>query len=321
MSAAFRNFILTFVIMLAVFGFLAYKALPDINAVLFPEEESSAEESAVPVSYSGETETSHETSGEEPVSEDNVFSCIIAAKNDAGDICSLLYVNITESTGDYVVCRIPVDMYIKDNNIYRLISAQLGANNEEYMLKKLSPLIGKDVEHYIICDSASYGLFASVAEKAGTPVSVNLPYAVRYLDPNFINIKDPSDEMYITIPAGNVNLSPENASVILNSYRDDDSVANYDFQESTLGLNVFRSIVSISALRTDTDQLSKLYAAVKTDIPLADVLRYSSLLFAFSEYNVNQIVYPSADYINNKVNIKIPNWEKGVNALGDASGK
>ena len=48
MSAAFRNFILTFIIMLLVFGFIAYKELPDIRAVLFHEPEVSAEESSEP---------------------------------------------------------------------------------------------------------------------------------------------------------------------------------------------------------------------------------------------------------------------------------
>ena len=236
MSAAFRNFILTFVIMLVVFGFLAYKALPDINAVLFPEEEQPSETAE----YSGDDysypeDLSREESQSPAEEQENVFSCVIAAKNDAGNICSLLYIDVSETEKTYTLCRIPVDMYVKDNNIYRLISTQLGSNNEEYMLKKLSPLVGKDIEHYIICDTASYELMVSIAEKAGSPVSISLPYPVRYLDPNFINVDDPSDEMYITIPNGSVTLTEENVAAIFNSYRDDNSVMNYDFQEGTLG--------------------------------------------------------------------------------------
>jgi len=316
MSAAFRNFILTFVLMLAVFGFLAYKALPDINAVLFPEDEQSSESAEYSGDdYSFSQDYSREESQSPSEEEDNGFSCVIAAKNDAGNVCSLLYIDVSESEKTYTLCRIPVDMYVKDNNIYRLLSTQLGSNNEEYMLKKLSPLVGKEIEHYIICDTASFELLVSVAEKAGSPVSVSLPYAVRYLDPNFINVDDPSDEMYITIPNGSVTLTEENVAAVFNSYRDDNSVMNYDFQEGTLGLAVFRAIASLSDLREDTATLGRLHSAVKTDIPLADVLKYSRLFFTFGEYAVTQVVYPSADYINNKVNVKIPNWEKGIKTL------
>ncbi len=321
MSAAFRNFIITFVVMFALFGFLAYKALPDINAALFPSpqntsgpEESSGADISVP------EDTSAETSDPDPVVKDNVFDCIIAAKNDSGAVCSLIYVSVSELNKTYTVCRIPVDLHVKDNSIYRVLSTQLGSNNEEYLLKKLSPLVGKEIKHYIICNTASFEAIISAAEKAKKTITVNLPYQVRYLRPEYAEFDEKYEEYYTTI-SGSVELTPENIAAIFNSYADDQSVGDYYFQDATLGMNVFVGLVSLTGLGTDTNALGKLHAAVRTDIPLSDVLKYSRMLFSYSEYNVKQLTYPSAYYSSNKVTVKVPNWEKGIKDLASAEEK
>ncbi len=327
MSAAFRNFILTFIIMLVVFGFIAYKALPDINAVLFAPKESASEPVSHTEEYSRETEVSGETSEEPAVEENNTFDCIIAAKNDSGNICSLIYVSISEKDKTYTVCRIPVDVHVNvnidsDHNVYRSLSAQLGSSNEEYLLNKISPLVGKEIKHYIICTTASYEAFASAAEKANAAITVNLPYQVRYLDPIYADIENPGDEHYKTL-SGSVTLDPENIGPVFNSYADDKSVNDYSFQDVTLGMNLFTGMVSLSELGSDTTQLSKLHASVRTDIPLSDVLKYSVLLFSYSDYTVKQLVYPTAYYSgnNNKVTVKVPNWEKGIKELSGSEEK
>ena len=316
MSAAFRNFILTFIIMLLVFGFIAYKALPDIRAVLFPEPEVSAEESSEPAEESsgGENTSSESSSDEQPAVEDNVFECIIAAKNDAGAVCSLIFVSVSELNKTYTVCRIPVDLHVKDGGIYRTLASQLGANNADYMLRKLSPLVGRELRHYINCNTDSLVALVSAAEKAGSHITVNIPYQVRYLDPSFIDIEDKSEEMYKTL-SGSVMLDTENIGPVFNSYADDQSVTDYYFQDSTLGMSIFHVVCSIAGIGTDTTTLAKLHGSVRTDIPLSDVLKYSRLLFAYSLYSVKQVTYPSAYYSSNKVTVKIPNWQKGIKDL------
>ena len=327
MSAAFRNFILTFIIMLAVFGFIAYKALPDINAVLFAPKETAPEETSHYEEYSEPPEVSGETSEEPGETEYKTFDCIIAARNDAGSICSIIYVSVSERDRTYTVCRIPVDMHVNvsidsDHNIYRQLSTQLGANNEDYLISKLSPLVGREISHYIICDTASYEAFASAAEKANAAITVNMPYQVRYLDPLYADVENPGEEHYKTI-SGSVTLDPENIGPIFNSYADDKSVNDYNFQDVTLGMTLFTGMVSIQELGGDTTQLAKLHAAVHTDIPLSDVLKYSGLLFSYSEYTVKQLVYPTATYSgnNNKVTVKVPNWEKGIKDLAGTEEK
>ena len=95
MSSAFRNFILTLVLMLVVLGFAAWKLIPKLeDAVLKPifnetsdGAETSDSEASANISdiSAGETEVSNPTV---PV-EDTVFDCLFITKNDANDVCSV----------------------------------------------------------------------------------------------------------------------------------------------------------------------------------------------------------------------------------------
>ena len=116
MSSAFRNFILTLVLMLVVLGFAAWKLIPKLeDAVLKPifnetsdGAETSDSEASANISdiSAGETEVSNPTV---PV-EDTVFDCLFITKNDANDVCSAVYVYASKQSGSYVLCSFPVDM-------------------------------------------------------------------------------------------------------------------------------------------------------------------------------------------------------------------
>ncbi|MDD4124524.1 MAG: hypothetical protein PHW77_02175 [Eubacteriales bacterium] len=320
MSAAFRNFMLTLIIMLGIFTFLAIRILPDIEGLLFFEDESSEEASETETvnsetsEYSGE-ETSADNSGEEQY---DSFSCIFASKNKLGNICSLIYVEVLEENQKYITCRIPVDIYLDDNGVPKLLYELLGTNNTDYLLKKISPLIGKDVDFYIICDGNSYKKAAGIAEKAGTPLNVDLTYAVKYLDPDFIDIitsEEAPDEYYITLPVGKTALTETNAAEIFNSLREGESIS-YSFQES-MGLSVFRQLVTVSQFSSNIETLTAFYNSVQTNIPVSELSRYSSLLFAYSSYGNTHITYPTT-YDYKSPDMKIADWSNGIKQIKSA---
>ena len=154
MSSAFRNFILTLVLMLVVLGFAAWKLIPKLeDAVLKPifnetsdGAETSDSEASANISdiSAGETEVSNPTV---PV-EDTVFDCLFITKNDANDVCSAVYVYASKQSGSYVLCSFPVDMNLDNSGRNVPLYDLLGAQTTDYDVKKLSALVGHDVGYY-----------------------------------------------------------------------------------------------------------------------------------------------------------------------------
>ncbi len=320
MSAAFRNFILTLVIMLAVFGYLAVKALPDIEDAVFGGDESQVSEEAsetINVSKISEQSSTGETSEPEVKEEFDSFNCILATRNSVGDVCSLLYVGISEENRTYVVCRIPVDMTIDVDGVPKKLHTLIGLNSNDYLLRKISPLIGKDVKYYIACDGKTYKSLPAFAAKKSAQYNIDLTYPVRYLDPDFAGVvtDDPPDEYYITIPAGRVTLTDQNAAQILDSEKEGDT-SGYTFQES-MGLSLFRQTVSLTGVGDNVSLLDMLRSSVSTNVPVAEMLKYAALLFSYNDYTVININYPTMQSYANP-DIKTPNWSSGINQINTA---
>ena len=305
--------------MLAVFGYFAIKALPDIEDAVLGGDESHASEEAsevVNISVSPEQSGGEETSEPDKKEEFDSLSCVFATRNSAGDLCSLIYIGISEEKRTYVICRIPVDITIDVDGVPKKFYSLLGLNSNDYMVRKISPLIGKEVKYYITCDAKTYKALPSFATKKSTQFIVDLTYPVRYLDPDFAGlIDDPPEEYYITIPAGRVTLSSQNAVQLLDAAQEE-GVKNYTFQEA-MGLSLFRQIMSLSGVSDNVGLLDTLRASVSTNIPVADMLKYASLLFSYDDYTVININYPTMQNYANP-DIKTPNWSSGINQINTA---
>ncbi|NLN55785.1 MAG: hypothetical protein GX148_05730 [Clostridiales bacterium] len=322
MSAAFKNFMLTLVIMLGIFAYAAIRILPDVENLIFIGNESGEETSQNTSDTSEESEESGNESSQETSSEEesDTFSCLFASKNKQGDICSLVYVEVIKETQKYITCRIPVDIYLDDSGVPKLLYELLGKKDTSYLLNKISPLIGKDVDYYVICSGDTYKTVAKITETSGKSVSVDLTYEVRYIDPDFADLVTPGEvvpeEYIITLPIGKVALTETNAAEIFNSLREGDQ-KNYAFQES-MGLSVFRQVMSAGEFSENIETLTSFYNAVQTNIPISDLARYSSLLFAYSTYGNTHITYPTI-YDYTSPDMKIADWSNGIKQIRNAA--
>jgi anionic cell wall polymer biosynthesis LytR-Cps2A-Psr (LCP) family protein len=114
---------------------------------------------------------------------------------------------------------------------------------------------------------------------------------------------------------GNTALTETNAGEIFNYIKEGD-VKDYAFQES-LGLAVFKQISSISSFTSNIEVMTALYNSVQTNVPISELSRYASLLFAHSSYNDKAMTYPTTnDY--SSTNMKIPDWSNGINQIKSA---
>lgn len=316
MSSAFRNFILTLLLMLIVFGYAAYKLVPFMEDTLLAPvigdvsetSEQVSEESSLPAE-----EPSEESS--EPVSEIEYrnFSCFVFTKNSMGSVCSALYIDIDEKTQKYLVCRIPVTMYLDNSGKNVPIYNLLGASDDSYSVKKLSSVVGKDVDYYISVDAS---FFASL-EQTVPGTFVELAYPIKYLDPVFEAIPESqrNEEHYIHLEIGRNPLTAQNAAHILDSVKAEGEI-DFAFQQS-MCLSVLKQLASADAFATDLITQKKLFDAVSTNIPYEKVAILSELFFAYSSYEQLYISYPTTyDYAY--PDIPIPNWTEGIKAINNS---
>ena len=111
MSSAFRNFVLTFLLALIVFGLVAWRVLPAAEAALLGPDPT--EESSEPSDTTSDGETS-EDPGTQPVDPetDDGFSCLFVGKNGSGRICSLIFTRVSESRQRYITVDIPASTHL-----------------------------------------------------------------------------------------------------------------------------------------------------------------------------------------------------------------
>ena len=319
MSSAFRNFILTLVLMLVVLGFAAWKLIPKLeDAVLKPifnetsdgTETSDSEVSAnISDNSAGETEVSDPAV---PV-EDTVFDCLFITKNDANDVCSAVYVYASKQSGSYVLCSFPVDMNLDNSGRNVPLYDLLGAQTTDYDIKKLSALVGHDVRYYAVVKTSTVVGLASLKND----LTVTLPYDVKFLNPDFSVIPESqrSDEHYITVNAGKVTLTETNAAGIFNSQQSEDA-KDYRFQRS-MGTALIKQICSDTKFTTDLVAQKKLFDLFDTNMPYSEFSELSRLIFSYATAKQTTIDYPMVqDYSDN--NVSIPDWAKGISLIDQA---
>ncbi len=216
MSSAFRNFILTLVLMLIVLGFAAWKLIPILEGTvlkpIFGETDVSESTYSEPEASSTPSEVSTPASevSESPlVTEDTVFDCLFISKNEAGHVCSAIYVYASKQKNLYFTCTLPVDMCLDNGGRNVPLYDLIGSQSTDYAVKKLSALIGHDVENYAVLTSESISKLASLK----SDITVDLPYEVKFLNPDFEVIPESQrlEEHYIKLKTVKVTLSESNA--------------------------------------------------------------------------------------------------------------
>lgn len=319
MSSAFRNFILTLVLMLVILGVAAWKLVPMLeNAVLkpiFSETSDSSTVSEPEVSDYSDEPVSNEVSGSITLPEDTVFDCIFIAKNSAGHACSVMYVYASKQNSSYVICTIPVSMMLDNGGRNVPLYDLIGSQSTDYAVKKLSALIGHDVTSYAVIDASGIAKIASLK----ADITVDIPYDAKFLNPDFSIIPESqrSEEHYITVKAGKVTLSEINAAGIFESSRDSEKT-DYSFQQS-MSLSILKQICSDTKFTTDLVAQKKLHSAFDTNLDYNDFSELSRLIFSYATAKQNVISYPtSKDY--SSADSVVPDWDKGIGMIEEACG-
>ena len=173
MSSAFRNFVLTFLLALIVFGLVAWRVLPAAEAALLgtdPAEESS---DTSDTASGGELSEDPNVQPVDPEKDDG-FACLFVGKNGSGRICSLIFTRVSESRERYVVVDIPASTHLSVGSGYAPLYSILNGKDIAAVTSTISSLVGCDIDYCFVADASSLGQVAALHGN----MSVTLPYAV-----------------------------------------------------------------------------------------------------------------------------------------------
>lgn len=123
---------------------------------------------------------------------DDGFSCLFVGKNGSGRICSLIFTRVSESRQRYITVDIPASTHLSVGSGYAPLYSLLAGKDIAAVTATVSALVGYDIDYCFIADAEAEGQIAALHGD----MSVTLPYAVRYLSPEFAVIpeEDRSEE-------------------------------------------------------------------------------------------------------------------------------
>ena len=181
----------------------------------------------------------------------------------------------------------------------------------------VSALVGYDIDYCFIADAEAEGQIAALHGD----MSVTLPYAVRYLSPEFAVIpeEDRSEEHYVTIPAGNVRLNGENTPYILDAVPNGQNAYTYDYSlQGTICFSIFDQLFARRDIGDNTSLLIELAECVETNAEINDVIRRAPAMFSKSSYAYQNVSYTTVTRSFEGSVVRVPDVFAAISAIQSA---
>ena len=161
MSSAFRNFFLTLLLSLIVFGLVAWKLIPSVESALLGPADESVDVSD-DASDSGDVSRDDNVSDLPPAENGEEVSCLFVGTNDDGRICSLIVTRVSEDRKIYLSSNISASTYVaygSDDNGQRYAPLYdiLAGRDIGYISSVISGLVGFDIDFCFVSDPSDIG--------------------------------------------------------------------------------------------------------------------------------------------------------------------
>lgn len=316
MSSAFKNFFITFVVFLLVFGFLGFKYVyPWLSGVVSFE----GDEESTDVSSDGESQTENDVSysDDAPVDEQgDIFTALIMCEDANGEVLAAAFVDANGMTKRFVYCSIPVTAKVYSANGYEQpISYAYSANGSVSIPDSVTSITGVQTDYFISINRTSLAVLVSQMSGA----YYNLSYDVKYVRPKYQEIfvdgqlpegvTEYPDDYYVLIPAGRVELTEETLTDLL-AYNPNSDGSVYN----DMYLDICKSLLSQffneqSSNMRDASKLLTVVNSARTNIRREDIELHLDTIFTYNTYQLkNCTFYPNS-------------WENTVKYIREADGR
>lgn len=305
MISSLRNFFITFVIALLVFGGLAYYFYPKLVAMLPTAEQEESDETSEGVSEASGGETSS-TSGvvidvsEPEERQKGLLGGLLIFKDDENEVLGVEYVRYDLDREKVAVCEIPVSTVLYNEVGASVpLSDLFGMVNGSKAAEMAFALTGCNTDFYIVLTPASLDNLIS---------GMNAPYyslkaEIDYKNPKYEDYEPPIGGAYPSdyfrhVDAGRVGLNSENLAIILEYYRLYGGQNGRETMKQMLS-GLYKTLVSQlvneqkTALSADPAKAAKIVKSAETNLNEAFFTDHGADLFRFSEFERTDIPYSS----------------------------
>lgn len=302
MISSMRNFFITFLIALIVFGVLGYVFYPKLVSMLPTAEHE--DESEDPVDFSGTESERETTSGTIEISDPvgrvrGSIGGLLIYKNDDGSVIGVRYLRYNLDSEAVAFCDIPVSTTLyNDVGASVPISDMFGMVSGAQASEMILALTGCNADFFLTLTPDS---LSDMIAGMSAPY-FNLKTEIDYKNPKYEDYESVPGEAlpadyYRHVDAGRVGLNKETLGIILEYYRLNagDGGQKMNSMLLTMYSMLMTQIVNEqrAVLEADPARTIGLFKHAKTDLTTEFLTEYGSDLFRFAEYDRKDIAYSS----------------------------
>ena len=308
--SGFRNFLITLIVSLLVFGFLGYTICGFAADKLHWNEGTSPDDTGkVPPVTGGETRAPSET--DEGELKRSSFTVLLVGSDYQPDVFddydltelneevtgfpvkerritadSIVLLHVNGEKNELSICSIPSETRVTDKGIVKTLGSVYGECGIEYLNEKLNGMTGIRIDYYV---SVAIPGMKAIIDEIG-PITFNVPVDMEYTDPS-----EGPDGYEIRLRHGIQRLDGEKALMLLrfNGYRDNGS------SRRETGINFLKAV--LSKLTTDptayarAGELRETFAEyVETNFTEVALTEELDLIFRYPDMKISSITYPGS---------------------------
>ena len=300
MPSNIRNFLISFLLASVFFSFTAYYAVQALRVIMFESDDTPVEElpSELPAETSDDVDSGDIISGGSMLNilligtdyQPEIFSDYTVPGNSLANerqkiAETILFVSFNTRSKSLIICPIPAKTQVKVDGTNMTLGQSFNYKNSVFIVEKVSQMTGVSINYYATV--TMQGL-ATIIDRLGG-MQFNVPCDMSY--------EDLSQNLVIDLKEGRQNLSGDQVLQLLryNGYDDADNTGS--------ARTALQGEVAYALLQQKANYTNKLAAAelflelskyMDTNLTIADVSTYLSVVFGYGGLNYVPIEYPGA---------------------------
>lgn len=311
MTSAFKNFFITFIICLTVFGIVGFKyILPElattVKGLFFDTEESSSQPEE---SKDGTEDVSDTTSDETPIvpnydENGRIFTAVVLAVDSQNRAVDIVFIDANGKTKQYLYCPIsPSTKTTNDIGVNVPVGDLFATLSLEEIAQCVSSMTGIQVDY---CLKFTRDDLVNISSRmAGPYVKLGDDEVVIMQNPEYEDFipeegQEYPDDYYITIT--NLDNNRVNLNATVSGKSQLEWLLEYNPKTDGSEYNHYYSLINKALIQQylDTEgDLSVVINNCETNLSLEEANRLRDEIYAYNDYTRHEFDYPS-------------NWEKAV---------
>ena len=320
MSSGFKNFFITFILCLLIFGFVGFKVVYPMLKDTVRIDEVITPDTSANVSESDESQTVSETVST-PVVDDtydpdgDIFTAAVICVDDNGKALACSIIDSNGKSKQYIVCSVPITIKVT-NEVGQAVplSDMIPMLNDTGVCSVFSALTGFPVDYCVRVDRKTLASFASRIGDA----TVDLSEDISFVNPKYADFEPEEgeeypDDYYINLSdGGKVRLSDrvEGRTKLewLLEYNPNVDGSPYNAIYVNIAKSVYQQFFRTGSKLKSTSTITSVATKSNSNISTDDATANLDAIFAFDSLHLNLITYPG-------------NWEKGVETFRKLDGR